>query len=120
MKISVLGCGWLGYPLSRHLVKKGHRVCGSTTSVKKLDLLKAAGITPCLIEVSARAESDRPETGQVESGHSEAGHLVSDECESFWDANMLFVNIPPGRSRGDVLSRHPSEIAVIAARAEER
>lgn len=51
-KISILGCGWLGLPLAKSLLKKGFLVKGSTTSTEKIAVLEAAGIQPFLLEVS--------------------------------------------------------------------
>ncbi|SFE49447.1 NAD(P)H-binding protein [Flavobacterium xueshanense] len=51
-KISILGCGWLGFPLAKALLKKNYLVNGSTTSAEKLDVLKNAGIAPFLIVLS--------------------------------------------------------------------
>ena len=50
-KISILGCGWLGFPLAKALLEKGFSVNGSTTSTEKLLSLKNAGISPFLIEL---------------------------------------------------------------------
>lgn len=52
IKISVLGCGWLGLPLAKALLSKGFSVKGSTTSTAKLDVLKNTGIAPFLIALS--------------------------------------------------------------------
>ncbi len=49
-KISILGCGWLGFPLAQSLIKK-NEVKGSTTSAHKLDQLIKNGITPFLIDL---------------------------------------------------------------------
>ncbi|WP_426090495.1 SDR family NAD(P)-dependent oxidoreductase [Flavobacterium sp. DSR3-2] len=51
-KISILGCGWLGLPLAKALLKNDYLVNGSTTSAEKLDVLKNAGIAPFLIVLS--------------------------------------------------------------------
>lgn len=51
-KISILGCGWLGLPLAKSLLKKGFSVKGSTTSTEKIAVLEAAGIEPFQLEVS--------------------------------------------------------------------
>lgn len=51
-QISILGCGWLGFPLAKSLLQKGYRVYGSTTSVEKTSALENAEITPFLIELS--------------------------------------------------------------------
>jgi len=44
--ISILGCGWLGFPLATTLVKSGYLVKGSTTSQEKFHFLQKTGITP--------------------------------------------------------------------------
>jgi nucleoside-diphosphate-sugar epimerase len=49
--ISILGCGWLGFPLAQSLIKKGFHVNGSTTSADKIGVLNAAGIEPFLINL---------------------------------------------------------------------
>lgn len=51
-QISILGCGWLGLPLAKSLVKKGFSVNGSTTSLEKIAVLENAGINAFQIEVS--------------------------------------------------------------------
>lgn len=58
MKISILGCGWLGFPLAKSLVEKGFSVNGSTTSENKLSSLSSAGIIPFLVSLSAVEVSD--------------------------------------------------------------
>ncbi len=50
--ISILGCGWLGLPLATRLVQQGHKVKGSTTSAKKMAVIKSAGIIPYLIKLT--------------------------------------------------------------------
>ncbi len=54
-QISILGCGWLGFPLAKHLIKNGVAIKGSTTSENKLAVLKQSGIQPFLISVSENA-----------------------------------------------------------------
>jgi nucleoside-diphosphate-sugar epimerase len=58
MNISILGCGWLGLPLGKHLVKNGHSVKGSTTSESKLALLSEIGIEPFLLKFSPQIEGN--------------------------------------------------------------
>ncbi|WP_407427721.1 SDR family oxidoreductase [Arcticibacter sp.] len=42
--VSILGCGWFGYPLAKQLVDAGHQVKGSTTTTGKLADIRSAGI----------------------------------------------------------------------------
>ena len=92
MKISILGCGWLGLPMGRALVEAGHlmqadhlvRVRGSTTSPDKLPALAAAGLEPHLVRLPA-------------SG----GDIVQAQPPGFWEADVLIVAVPPPRGVDD-------------------
>ncbi|WP_291864583.1 NAD(P)-binding domain-containing protein [Maribacter sp.] len=42
--IGIIGCGWLGLPLAKSLLKDGFTVHGTTTSSDKIETLKNAGI----------------------------------------------------------------------------
>ena len=52
MTISILGCGWLGFPLAKSLLKKGFLVKGSTTTLEKMSVLENAGIDAFQITLS--------------------------------------------------------------------
>lgn len=52
MKISIFGCGWLGFPLARSLAAAGYTVNGSTATEEKLPALREAGIRPFRLTVS--------------------------------------------------------------------
>lgn len=75
MKISILGCGWLGLPLGKYLVGNGHSVKGSTTSESKLALLSEVGIRPFLLELSPTIESKN--------------------LNDFLTSEVLIITIPP-------------------------
>lgn len=51
-KISILGCGWLGFPLAQYLIEKDFCVKGSTTSAAKMDLFLENKITPFKIDLT--------------------------------------------------------------------
>ena len=57
MKISILGCGWLGLPLGKYLVENGHALKGSTTSESRITLLSEVGIEPFLLKLSPQIEN---------------------------------------------------------------
>ncbi len=80
--ISILGCGWLGLPLGAWLAERGYRVKGSTTSSDKLPRLEEAGIAPYLLTLDP--------------------WIHGDQIGDFFQADVLFLNIPPGRRRPDV------------------
>lgn len=93
MTISILGCGWLGFPAGIHLKQQDFTVKGSTTSRNKLNKLNDAGISPFLINITDK--------------------IKCEDCESFWDSDILFLNIPPGRSKPDTYLRHTSQVKAI-------
>jgi nucleoside-diphosphate-sugar epimerase len=71
-KISILGTGWLGLPLSKYLISCGFDVKGSTRSADRMNILLDIGIEPFLIDVSKQ-------------------EFTSD---GFFDSEILIVNIP--------------------------
>jgi nucleoside-diphosphate-sugar epimerase len=80
IKISILGCGWLGLPLAKSLLSKGYEVKGSTTSQSKLDVLKSAGISPFQIQLEE--------------------HQIIGTIEDFLkETDVLVIDIPPGLRR---------------------
>lgn len=50
-KISILGCGWLGFPLAQSLIQYGFSVLGSTTSASKINIFNECGIEPFLVDI---------------------------------------------------------------------
>ncbi|BAO75711.1 NAD(P)H-binding protein [Winogradskyella sp. PG-2] len=90
-KISVIGCGWLGFPLAKNLVSKGYDVKGSTTSNDKLDLLKNHKIQGFLVSLD--------ET-QISGGYS----------KFLTESEIVIINIPPGLRRNPH-KNHVTEIS---------
>lgn len=76
IKISFLGCGWLGVPLAKALVENGFSVNGSTTSTEKLLTLENAGIFPFLIELGE-------------------GSINGNVSEFLEGSQVLIIDIPP-------------------------
>jgi nucleoside-diphosphate-sugar epimerase len=70
-----LGCGWLGLPLAKDLVSKGHVIKGSTTSESKISNLQSNGIEPFLIDL-----------GSIQS---------TAEISKFLASEHLIIAIPP-------------------------
>lgn len=99
MKISVLGCGWLGFPVAQQLLKSSFIVQGSTTTKEKISLLKNSGITPYLIEVPDSV--DNPENS------------------SFWDSDILFLNIPPARRKYEGRMDYPDRVRLVVNEAKK-
>lgn len=99
--IAVLGCGWLGLPLARALVKAGYPVNGSTTTPGQLLKLRDAGITPFLLRLSPKLSPIDADTLRV---------LLQ-------EAEVLVLNVPPSRGAGSA-EAYPAllELVVTAAR----
>ena len=77
MKISILGCGWLGFPLAKKLIESGYEVKGSTTSESKLEVLQSHKIKPFLIALSENK-------------------IIGNLSEFLNDSEILIIDIPPG------------------------
>lgn len=93
MPISILGCGWLGLPLAQQLLKNKIDVKGSTTTHSKLPILKQVGIEPYLLSLP--------------------GDINKPENESFWNSEILFLNIPPRRPSEDVYKTYTEKIKAV-------
>ena len=90
-KISILGCGWLGLPLAKALLKKKFHVNGSTTTVEKLDVLKDEGINPFLIDIPLSIDDE-----------NHGVDTFSDAMITFLQGSeTLIIDIPP-KLRGDL------------------
>lgn len=75
-KIAILGCGWLGLPLSKSLVEKSFVISGSTTTFEKLEILEKLNIQPFLISIS-----EDKITGSIDA--------------FLHGTNILIIDIPP-------------------------
>jgi nucleoside-diphosphate-sugar epimerase len=79
-KISILGCGWLGVPLAKHLLEIGFSVKGSVTSAEKFELLRNEGILPFQVVLNETS-------------------VFIPEPE-FFECDVLIISIPPRRIEG--------------------
>jgi nucleoside-diphosphate-sugar epimerase len=79
--ISLLGCGWLGFPLAALLLQKNFNVKGSTTTPEKIPVLEKAGIFPFLLNSSEQ--------------------LTGEDITAFFESDILFLSIPFKRSLPD-------------------
>ncbi len=87
MKIAVVGFGWLGFPLGKEFLKKGHLVVGSTTNSEKIQGLKKEGLEAILLNT----ENDFPQN----------------TTEFFEDTDICILNVPPsGKSNAEGLQQN--------------
>ncbi len=97
MRISIIGCGWLGLPLGVHLKKEGFEIKGSTTHPEKIEQLRNVGIDPFQIRLEPEVQADR---------------------DGFFDTDLLLVNIPPRNREGDN-QYHIKQLSALANTAAE-
>lgn len=75
-KISILGCGWLGFPLAQYLIENDFCIKGSTTTAAKFDLFLENKIIPFAIDLTENE--------------------IKGEIKAFLDASeVLIIAIPP-------------------------
>jgi nucleoside-diphosphate-sugar epimerase len=73
IKVAILGCGWLGFPLAKQLLKNGFHVNGSTTSPEKISPLNNSGISGYQIDLEN----------------------ITATINTFLNADELIITIPP-------------------------
>jgi len=95
--IAILGCGWLGLPLAKELVKQGFSVNGSTTDTLKLDQIRNVGAKAFIVSLN-------PE-------------LNDDFDDSFLKCNILILNFPPHR-REDIVEYHKKQYEALIQKIE--
>lgn len=75
-QISILGCGWLGFPLAEFLIKKGYAIKGSTTNLDKMSIL----------------ENNKIQAFQIEIFEQEVKGAIASFLEQ---SEIVILNIPP-------------------------
>lgn len=103
MKISIIGCGWLGLPLGTFLAKKGYEVKGSTTSEAKLEMIKNAGMQPFLIDLKLMINNKE----------------LAEAKEAFFKTDILYINIPPSRRIENIETIYPKWISFLIKQCEQ-
>jgi nucleoside-diphosphate-sugar epimerase len=90
--ISILGCGWLGYPLALELIKAGYIVKGSSRSEKRIELMKQKHI----------------EAYQLSFDPIGKGKMLNE----FFNSKVIIIAIPPSTSKHPSYF-HPNQIMNI-------
>ncbi len=76
LKIAVIGCGWLGFPLAKSLFEKGAKVVGTTTTETKLIHLDSNNINGIFWSLAEN---------QI------------DKVDFLTNADVIIINIPPSK-----------------------
>lgn len=77
--VVLLGCGWLGTALARHLLAAGHPVVGTTTTPAQLPVLTEIGVQPHLLQLGTEFSP---------SNYDQLTDLLR-------VADVLVLNVPP-------------------------
>lgn len=77
--VSILGCGWLGFALAKHLLGQGYRVKGSCTSSAKCEVLAQAGVSPYELSFSTQT-------------------TLYPSLPEFLQSDVLLIAVSPGNS----------------------
>lgn len=96
-RISILGVGWLGFPLAKKLIENGYLVKGSVTSRSKLKKMKEAGIKPYRLVLEPKR--------------------VQLKYPDFFDTDLVIVAIPPRRTEY-VETIFPAQVKQLTAMLE--
>ncbi len=99
MTVSIVGCGWLGLAIGKNLLPD-HHVKGSTTTKEKIDKHRSLGIDSFYMQV-------RPD------------EIITDRSGRL-DADVIYINIPPGRRDQEELLRYPDKIQQIIDHLSDR
>jgi nucleoside-diphosphate-sugar epimerase len=98
-QISILGCGWLGFPLAKKLTENGFSIKGSTTSEEKLIILEENNIQPYLIAL-----------------HEDK--IIGNTTSFLNESDVLIVDIPP-KLRGSQTENFVSKIKNLIVAIEK-
>jgi nucleoside-diphosphate-sugar epimerase len=91
--ISILGCGWLGFPLAKSLLTKGFSVKGSTTTLDKISALQNTGVEAFQVVLSQEK--------------------ISGEIDVFLsNSDILIIDIPP-KLRGNSEENFVAKIQLL-------
>lgn len=94
--ISIIGCGWMGWPCARHLLAAGYTVKGTTTSADKLARIRQEGIQGFQLD------------------------LDTDELpDELLACDILFINFPPGRGAENLIPRYQKRIDKVIQAAKK-
>ncbi len=99
MQISLMGCGWLGLPLAKHLQNCGHKIVATKRSEQDAEQLSEHGFTGLSFEL---------------------GDNISKPYYSpLFKSDVLILNIPPGRKNFEP-EKYISAMMDIVQQAKER
>ena len=79
--VTIIGCGWFGFPLAESLIKQGYFVKANKRQQQDLEPLSQVGIDAYQLDL--------------------ASEYSINSAKKLLDSDMLIINIPPGLRRGE-------------------
>ena len=96
--MSIVGCGWFGFPLAKHLVKQGYQVSGSKRQGEAANALQVDGINGFSLDLDNQRFNE-------ESVDTQSLKLLDSEVKAnlivALHTDAIVINIPPS------LRKHP-------------
>ncbi|NIJ51115.1 NAD-dependent epimerase/dehydratase family protein [Dyadobacter arcticus] len=101
-RLSILGCGWLGFPLAQRLQQEHStwKIAGSTTSSSNLGKFEANGIEGYLLDLTPDFATDQT------------------QLDAFFNADTLIISLPPRLTKNEP-GFYPKQIEVVAREIEK-
>ncbi|WP_026959702.1 SDR family oxidoreductase [Aliagarivorans taiwanensis] len=97
-RISIVGLGWLGMPLASRLIELGYQVVGSKRAAAEVEQARSLGIDAYPLEL--------------------APHIIGDTPAELFNADLLIINIPPGRKQHSA-ECHQAQISALLDAAKQ-
>ena len=94
--VSIVGCGWFGFPLAKHLVKQGYQVSGSKREREAANKLQRVAIQAFCLDLDNHEFNGH---GLEANNFSHHGLELTSDLQSQLQASLhtdaLVINIPP-------------------------
>lgn len=99
-EVSIIGCGWLGFPLAQRLIQEEFTVRGSTTHLSKLKSLRDAGIQASLLRLETSPETSPDSNPDSSADHLESfdSNVESEGLKTLFSSPQFVLNIPPSQA----------------------
>lgn len=97
--VSILGCGWLGFPLAERLVREGFRVKGASRDEQKRKQLEHRGINSYFVDLQPSPEGP--------------------QLQDFLHCDVLIFTVPPGRRRPNVVEFYSKAVYEVIELAKQ-
>lgn len=92
--VSIIGCGFLGYPLALRLVQEGYNVYGTSTTPSKVARLREDKVKAYVLKADERA-------------------ITTNAPQELWKSEVFVITLPPLRNSPRAATNYPQRIKRI-------